>query len=121
MKKKTSLLDLMSESDRKKSLKNAKKRNQEIKYHNVSPEIYVVAEFGYYFGYDGIRAIKNNEITLDEVYILLAAARKVWYSKVVDTSHGAVVANVAAKSKSPSNTFSKGMSTFVNKMKVSYE
>lgn len=108
----------MSESDRKKSLANAKKRNAQVAYHSISPEMYITAEFGYYFGYDGIRAIKNNEITLDEVHVLLASARKVWYSKVVDSSHGVVVANVAAQSKNVSSTFSKGMNTFVKKMKV---
>lgn len=119
MPKRKSLLDLMTPSDRQKSLDNAKRRNQEIKYHNVTPEMYAIAEFGYYFGYEGIRAIKNNEISLDEVYVLLAGAQKVWYSKVVDTSHGSLVANVSAKSKSAGGTFSKGMSGFINKMKVS--
>lgn len=121
MAKRKSLLDLMSPSDRQKALTNAKKREEELKYDNVTPELYVVAEFGYYFGYEGIRAIKAQEISLDEVYVLLAAARKVWYSKVVDTSHATVVAQVAAQSKNIASSFAKGMSTFFKKMKVNYE
>lgn len=83
--------------------------------------MYVVAEFGYYFGYDGIRAIKNNEISLEEVHILLAAARKVWYSKVVDQSHGGLVAGIAAGSKNPSSSFNKNMQVFIKKMKVNID
>lgn len=43
----------------------------------VSTEMMMLAEFGIHFGFDGIRAIVNNEITdLSMVNELILAARK---------------------------------------------
>lgn len=96
----------------------AKARHARAEDDGVTPEMYLLAEFGYYFGWPAIQAVRNNEISMDMVHLLVASARKVWYSKVVDLSHGATVANVASNSKGVSRVFSKGMKPFTSKMKV---
>lgn len=55
----------------------------------VEPEWVVLAEFGIYFGWDAVRDVRNNVITSDDMYGLLAGARRVKslnrYNGVVDT------------------------------------
>lgn len=87
-KKPTSLLDIMSEEDRKKALELYELRmakTERSSENKVSSEIYLVAEFGYYFGWNAIEAIRNNEINLEEAFALIRGARKVWYQKLVET------------------------------------
>jgi len=126
------LLDLMSPEDRQKALERGKKRLEGKKGAAISPELYITAEFGYYFGWEGVLAIKrgyieksdaNNQVikepfTLEEVMALLEAAKKVWYSKVIDTSHGSLVANSSAYSKSPGEAFNKGIKPFTDKADI---
>ena len=112
------LLDLLSEEDKGKALKRNRQRRVSKSLQEINPEIYLVAEFGYYFGYDGIRAIKNNEITLDEVRALIIGARKVWYSRVVDSATGSLAATGAVNSKKPAETFGKIIKPYTEGMKV---
>lgn len=127
-----SLLDLLPEDEKKKAIARGKKRLKARKGQDISPELYVTAEFGYYFGWEGVLAIKRGYIekvgndgsiikepfTLDEVLALLEAAKKVWYSKVMEQSHGNLVANQAAYSKSPADTFNRGIKPFSDKSEV---
>lgn len=82
------LLDLMPKEERDKAIARAQKRlqhRQAQKGIKISPEVYMTCEFGYYYGWTAIEAIRNNEITLEEVSVLLEGARKVWYTKLVET------------------------------------
>lgn len=122
------LLDLMSPEDRQKAIERGKRRLEKNSQKNgsVSPEIYIISEFGYYFGWAGIEAIKRGYIesrndkgeirktpfTLEEVMVLLEGARKVWYSKLIETGHTNLVANGAAQAKSPGASFNKGVEPF---------
>lgn len=124
-----SLLDLMPKADREKAVARGKKRLEQRKGSKVSPEIYTVAEFGYYFGWEGVLAIKRGYIetidaqgktvkepfTLEEVMVLLEGARKVWYSKLIEQSHGTMVADLASRSKDPGASFNGNITTFREK------
>lgn len=124
-----SLLDLMSPEDKEKALARGRKRLERAKGSSISPEMYVIAEFGYYFGFEGILAIKRGYIeytdaqgkiikepfTLEEVLALLEAAKKVWYSKVIDTAHGAMVASSSKFAKQPGESFKSGMQPFIDR------
>src|SRR5690606_30506734 len=93
-----SLLDLMSPEDRQKAIIKAEKRLERRKTQSldVSPEMFIVAELGYYFGWEAVVAIKRGFITtydekmnlkkstftLEEALALIEGAKKVWYSKV---------------------------------------
>jgi len=130
-----SILDLLPENERKKAIDRGRKRLERQRTRkglDVSPEIYMVAEFGYYFGWDGVLAIKRGYIekldaygktikepfTLDEALVLLEGARKVWYSKVIEQSHGNLVAHASTYSKSPGTSFNNGMKPFTDKAEV---
>lgn len=75
----------------------------------VDKEWMFIAEFGRYFGYDGVKAILNNEIDLGTATMLLNGARKSYYSDVIDTGIAQYSALVASKSKTAGSTFKKGM------------
>ena len=123
------LLDLMSPEDKEKAIARGRKRLDKAKGSSISPEMYVIAEFGYYFGFEGILAIKRGYIdvvgsdgkvvhepfTLDEVLALLEAAKKVWYSKVIDSAHGTMVASASKFAKQPGESFKGGMKPFIDR------
>ena len=130
-----SLLDLLPEDERKKAVERGRKRierQRSKKGLDVSPEIYLVAEFGYYFGWEGVLAIKRGYIekigadgitvkdpfTLDEALVLLEGARKVWYSKLVEQAHGNLVANSSTYSQNPGQSFNNGVKPFTDKAEV---
>lgn len=71
-----------------------------------APWLYL-AEFGYYYGWQGIEAIRNNEITKAEADKLLSGARKVWSMKVYDYATANLIGSASANSKKPSQTFKK--------------
>lgn len=126
-----SLLDLMSPEDKAKAIARGQKRLNKNRGNSasISPELYITAEFGYYFGWDAIVAIKRGYIekvddegetvlepfTLDEVMALLEAAKKVWYAKLVETAHGSLVAGSAKYAKKPGEAFNAGMKPFTDR------
>lgn len=84
----------------------------------VTPEDYFLAEFGYFFGWDGIKAIHDNEISMPDAELLLKAEKKVWYSRLYDMAHVNLVAFNAAQAENPGEAFKKGMSNVTKLMKV---
>lgn len=129
------LLDLMPEDERKKALERAHKRMERQRSRkglDVSPEMYMVAEFGYYFGWESVLAIKRGYIekigpngdvvkepfTLGEALVLLEAARKVWYSKLVEQAHGSLIANTSARTQNPGQSFNNSVTPFTARAEV---
>lgn len=102
-----SLLDLMPEAERDKAIAKAEKRitaQQAKKGLSVSPEFYMAAEIGYYFGWEAIMALRRGytvdprsgdkeQFTTVEAQLLLEGARKVWYGKLVEHTQSGVIAN----------------------------
>jgi len=119
----------MPKEEAEKALKNAQKRlerHMSRKGLDVSPEIYLVSEFGYYFGWDAVLAIRrgytvepvtgNKEVfTLDEAQILLEGARKVWYSKLTEQAHAQMV---GGSFKVSSSSFNDAVKPFTDKAEV---
>ena len=73
------VLDLLTEEERKNiklRYKYRVARQKERKAHRISPEIHMIAELGYFLGYEAIRDVRENKIDLDEVYALLEGCRK---------------------------------------------
>ena len=130
-----SLLELMPEADRKKAIERGRKRLERQKSKkglDVSPEIYLVAEFGYYFGWEGVMAIKRGYIekhdskgeivkdpfTLDEALVLLEGARKVWYTKLTEQGHSQLIANTSAYNRNPGQAFNNGIKPFTDRADI---
>lgn len=127
-----SLLELMPKAERDKAVERGRKRmerQRSKKGLDVSPEMYIVAEFGYYFGWEGVMAIRRGYIekvsangsiikdpfTLEEALVLLEGARKVWYSKLTEQAHAGIVSN---SFKSSSNSFESAVKPFTDKTGV---
>lgn len=93
----------ISEEDRLKvaKLKSSKEATK------VEVEWLITAEFGYYFGYAGIEAIMNNDISLEIVGKLLAGAHKIDSRKTYDNAFAMFVGGLAANSKNAQASFKK--------------
>lgn len=121
----------MSPEDKQKAIAKGKKRMERSKTQtlDVSPEMFVIAELGYYFGWEAVVAIKRGFITtyddkmnlkkstftLEEALALIEGAKKVWYSKVIDTAHGSFIAHRSAREREQGAEFNKGMKPFIEK------
>lgn len=115
------LLSLMTPEDREKveSRFKARMEKNEVAAENlVSSEVYIVSEFGYYFGWAGIEAIRKNEITLEEAYALLEGARKVWYTKLLEESRSRSTSVGAVLSKNGNKVYKDGMKPFMDAAKI---
>lgn len=139
-----SLLDLMSEEERNKALERARRRMERAKSrkgHDVSPEIYLVAKAGSYWGWEAMMAIrrgytieakiddrgnlvtdksgnivyKKSTLTLDEVTLLLDGADKVRYAQLTEQIHAGVVSNSFTSS---SKSFDNAINPFTEKAEV---
>lgn len=109
------LLDLLPEDEKNRAVsrfENRMRRSDRHVKNRVSNEMYIVAEFGYYFGWGGVAAIRNNEISLAEVNALLEGARKVWYAKVIETGRSHQISVASAMSNDPNKSFETGMKPF---------
>jgi hypothetical protein len=121
-----SLLDLMPKEEAEKAIARANRRASYNRGAKVSPEIYSVAEFGYYFGWEAILAVKRGYIidpvknekvifTLDEMNVLLEGARKVWYSKLVEQGG---VNTVSGSFKTQGNSYNEAMKPYTEKAEL---
>lgn len=129
----------MPEEERDRALERAEKRlqrNAEKRGLSVTPEFYMAAEIGYYFGWEAIMALRRGYTTVPstntkgetvyrqeafttvEAHLLLEGARKVWYSKLVEQSGGNFVAYGAANSKNPVDAFNRGTKDFQTRAEV---
>lgn len=131
------LLDLMSEEDRRLSEQAFRQRmagdTSYRRNNRISSQMYLIAELGYYFGWGAVESVKRGYIevfdeetglrhqqlfTLEEACALVEAARKVWYSKVVDGARANLVATGSALSKNPNRSFQQGMKPYIKGAKI---
>lgn len=104
----------MPKEEAEKAIARGKRRferQQSNKGAKVSPEIYMLSEFGYYYGWQAVMAVRDNEITFDEMNVLLEGARKVWYSKLIET--GGV--NTIAGSFKTKGSYNDAMKPYTDK------
>lgn len=86
--------------------------------NRIEPEEMLVAEFGYYYGWEGVEAILTNRISTSTMMKLLKGARKVWYSKLIDSSIATYTATGAVNSKNPKKTMKDGLRGFMKEAKL---
>lgn len=110
MPKPTNLLDMMSREDRAKMLARYHDRTAQNRQKNkISNEMYILAEFGMMFGWDAIMAVRNNEITGEEMFALYEAGKKVQAVNALDDKRGTSTAISASFSKHAQSVFAQGM------------
>lgn len=108
-------LELTSEELARVAKAKERAQSSEIK---VNPEWFNLAEFGYYFGWQAIRDVRENKIALEEMTLLLAGARKVWAGKVLDMAQASFVSYMSSQSSKPGSNFEKGIRSFVKVAKI---
>lgn len=119
--------------------------NKKSKNVAISPEMFLVGEMGYYFAWDAILAIrrgytvvpktdedlmadrkarkdpqwtskfKREVFTLEEAEVLVEAAKKVWFSKVVDHAHSTMIGN---SFKTESGSFNSAVQPYTDRTKL---
>lgn len=139
----SNLLDIMSDEDRKIVEQNYKKRmSGDTSYRkglSIPPDVFLVAELGFYFGWGAIETFKRGYVeafevtnkdgkrvekrvkipfTPEEASILVEGARKIKYSSVVDAARGTQVAVASTMSKNPKRTFNDGMKPYNERAKL---
>lgn len=90
----------------------------EVEAKYVSPEWRMLAEFGYYYGWEAVMSVMTNEIDIDTFNNLLAGARKVWAGQIVDMGQMTFTAHAAAQSKNPQRVMNDGLKQFYNESKA---
>lgn len=90
----------------------AREKFEGAKGPEVDPEDYFLAEFGYYYGLEGVQAVLDNTILMPDAQQLLAATNKVYYTKLSEQAHIQLIATVAGNSSEPIGNFKKLMKTF---------
>ena len=71
---------------------------------NLTPENLMVAEFGILYGYEGVRAVLNDEIGMSTMLWLLEAGRRVKSIDRYNDTQARFIASVSAQSKDPVKT-----------------
>lgn len=96
----------------KEDLERVQRRRQAETAIEVPVEWRLLAEFGYYYGWGAVNAVRNNEIDIEEFNNLLSGARKVHSSKMIDLATVNYTSLVASKSKKPQNVMNGGLKHF---------
>lgn len=91
-------------------VKRLKGESSDLK--KISPEMYLLAEFGYFFGWDGILAIENEVISLSKAIELLEGMRVVEGRKLYEKAKAMFYATKDAKA------FNKAMSSYANNSRI---
>ena len=111
-KTKKNLLDLMRPDDREKMIARYRERVKPNGAKNkISNEFYLLADFGLMFGWQAVLAVRNNEITWEEMFALLEAGHKVQSTHMLDEGVMTTTAIGTAFSKKgqAQKTFNQGM------------
>lgn len=113
------LLDLMSPEHRESALERYRERTADRGIDNkVSSQIYLLAEFGYYYGWQAVKDVRDCVITEEEMFVLLEGARKVYYNKLVEKSQVMTTAVATPLSKNSKKTYNEGMKQFIERSKL---
>lgn len=98
-------------------LEKIAKRKRQDEVAKVTPEWRLLAEFGYYYGWQAVRDVRNNDIDIDSFNNLIAGARKVWAGQLLDLSTMFYTSMGATKSKKPQSFINRGLASFIKEVK----
>lgn len=104
----------LSPEDLEKVNRNRSKREST----EIDEEQLFIAEFGKHYGYEGIRAILNNEIDSETAVWLLLAGRKLDHMSQFKAAQAAFIGAAASKAKKPSSAFKKATEKFLKLAKA---
>lgn len=84
----------------------------------IDPEQLVIAEFGKHYGWAGVTAVLNNEISGEQMTWLLEGARRVDKGYLYDQARASLIGSVASQSKKIGDTFKKLTKDILKAMKA---
>lgn len=126
----SNILDLMTPEDRQKSLDAYEKRmagDTSYRSQKISSISFLLAEFGYYYGWEAIAAAKRGYIegfdekkqrrikiplTMEEIAEYVEGARKVWYGKVIDNARASQIGTATAFNDKDKHAFDKAIKPY---------
>lgn len=97
-KTKVKVLNLSADDQKKLAQFN----NSSIK---VSEEWMLLAEFGRAYGWEAYKAARNDEISLDELMVMVEANRRLEYLEQYRMAEASFAGSGSAQSRKPSTTF----------------
>lgn len=106
------LLDMMRPDDRQKMIERYQARVAPSERKNkISNEMFLLADFGLMFGWQAVEAVRNNEITWEEMYALLEAGHKVQSTHELDDAvmTTTAIGTAFAKKGQAQKNFNQGM------------
>lgn len=98
----TNVLDLLTDEEKKDieaRYRERIKRRQNSSKPKVTPEIYLIAKFGIYFGWEAVRDVLDDKISLEMMFALIEGAEKVYYSQLCENTRGTFVAHTSSMAK----------------------
>lgn len=113
---KINLLDLMPPEQKQRFIDRYKERitpDESKGEIRVSPEIFLLSELGFYYGWDAIEAVRRDEICMNEVFALVEGAKRVYHSNVLKQTHSRMSAIKTVNSDDPQGVFNKTMKRFI--------
>jgi hypothetical protein len=93
-------------------LEKVQKRKHLDEIGKVPIEWRLLSEFGIFYGWGAVQAVRNNEIDSAEFNYLLSGGRKVWAARMIDNATVHFTALAASKSKKPRDVMNKGLKHF---------
>lgn len=113
------LIDLISNEDRAKVQRWTKDRLNPKYDTDVPPEIYTIAEMGYYFGWGAVEACLRGyyetvdasgkstrvPLTAELMVALCKGAQKVKYRKMLEEGEVSMCAHIGSRSKHPDKSY----------------
>lgn len=113
-KKAKSLLDIPAED-----LAKVERARASTEGHvKVDNEWLLLTEFTLKFGWDAYRAVKNDEIMLDEVLTLIEASRRIDNFNHYRNAQASFIGAGSSRAKKPSSTFKQLTSKIIKSMKA---
>lgn len=106
------LLDLMRADDREKMVKRYQERvRPNGTSHKISNEMFLLADFGLMYGWQAVMAVRNDEITWEEMFALLEAGHKVQSTHILDDGvmTATAIGTAFSKKGQAQKTFNQGM------------
>lgn len=98
----TNVLDLLTDEEKKEikaRYQERIKRRQNSSKPKITPEIYLIAKFGIYFGWEAVRDVLNDKISLEMMFAMIEGAEKVYYSQLCENTRGTFVAQSSSMAK----------------------
>nr|DAP66744.1 MAG TPA: hypothetical protein [Caudoviricetes sp.] len=98
----TNVLDLLTDEEKKEikaRYQERIKRRQNSSKPKITPEIYLMAKFGIYFGWEAVRDVLNDKISLEMMFAMIEGAEKVYYSQLCENTRGTFVAQSSSMAK----------------------